>query len=329
MRVLVTGGAGYIGSHVARCLSENGYEVVVYDNLSRGHRQAAGVFPFVQGDVADSPLLTQTIRGWGIGAVVHLAADSLVGESVTNPQRYFHNNVAKGLSMLDTLLKESVRCFIFSSTAAVYGEPEVVPIPEEHPLRPTNPYGESKAFFETALRRYDQAYGLRYMSLRYFNAAGAHPAGDLGEDHEPETHLLPLVLQTALGIRDKITVFGDDYPTPDGTAVRDYIHVCDLAEAHVLALRALIDGCPSAVYNLGHSRGCSVLEVIRDAERVTGRSIPHEVGPRRSGDPAVLIASSERIKRELGWKPRFEDLSEIIETAWVWHRDHPNGYGEQ
>lgn len=320
MRILVTGGAGYIGSHVARSLAEAGFEPVVYDNLSRGHRQAAGPFPFVHGDVGDGALLEETVRRWGIGAAVHLAADSLVGESVADPRRYFENNVGRGLALLGTLLRCEVRRFILSSTAAVYGEPEQVPIPEDHPLRPTNPYGESKAFLETVLRRYDAAHGLRFVSLRYFNAAGAHPRGDLGEDHDPETHLVPIVLQAALGERDRVVVFGDDYPTPDGTAVRDYVHVCDLAEAHVLALRALLDGTPSAVYNLGNSRGHSVREVLETARRVTGRPIPHEVGPRRPGDPAVLVASSEKIRRELGWRPRYAGLETILATAWRWHR---------
>lgn len=320
MRILVIGGAGYIGSHVARSLVEAGFDVVVYDNLSRGHRRAVGDLPFVRGDVGDRSLLEEIVRRWGVAAAIHLAADSLVGESVADPRRYFANNVGQGLAMLDVLLRSGVRRFILSSTAAVYGEPERVPIPEDHPLRPTNPYGESKAFLETVLRRYDQAYGLRYASLRYFNAAGAHPRGDLGEDHDPETHLIPVVLQAALGLRDGVTVFGDDYPTPDGTAVRDYVHVCDLAEAHVLALRALLDGAPSAVYNLGNSRGYSVKEVLEAARRVTGRPIPHGVGPRRPGDPAVLVASSEKIREGLGWQPRYGDLDVIVATAWQWHR---------
>lgn len=327
MRILVTGGAGYIGSHVVRSLAGHGFDVIVYDNLSRGHRESVAQFPLVCGDIANRALLAETIEVWGVGAVVHLAADSVVGESVADPRRYFNNNVAQGLALLDTMLDSGVRYFIFSSTAAVYGEPETLPIPEDHPFRPTNPYGESKAFIETVLRRYDQAYGLRYASLRYFNAAGAHPDGDIGEDHEPETHLIPLILQVAQGVRDVVTVFGDDYPTPDGTAVRDYIHVCDLAEAHVLALHALLEGGVSCVYNLGNSRGYSVLEVIETARRVTGCTIPYTVGPRRQGDPAVLIASSDRARRHLGWSPRYSGLEAIIRTAWEWHRAHPRGYG--
>lgn len=326
MRILVTGGAGYIGSHVARGLAVAGFQVVIYDNLSRGHREAAGNMPFVCGSVGDGDLLRETLARWGIGAVVHLAADSLVGESVTDPRRYFENNAAQGLAMLDVLLDAGVRHFILSSTAAVYGEPGEVPIPEDHPLQPTNPYGESKAFLETVLRRYRDAYGLRYTSLRYFNAAGAHPQGDLGEDHEPETHLIPIVLRAALGQRAKVTVYGDDYPTPDGTAVRDYVHVCDLADAHVLALQALLEGAPGAVYNLGMSRGYSVLEVLEAARRVTGRNIPHEIGPRRPGDPAVLVASSAKIVRDLGWRPRFPGLEEIVASAWQWHLHHPSGF---
>ncbi len=320
MRVLVTGGAGYVGSHVARRLAEAGLGVVVYDNLSRGHPEFAAGLPLVRGDVGDQPLLEETVRRWGIGAVVHLAADSLVGESVADPRRYFANNVGQGLAMLEALLRCGVRLLVFSSSAAVYGDPREVPIPEEHPLQPTSPYGESKAFLEAVLRRYDQAYGLRYVSLRYFNAAGAHPDGDLGEDHNPETHLIPLALGVALGRSGRLTVHGGDYPTPDGTAVRDYVHVCDLAEAHLLALEALRAGAPSGVYNLGTGRGYSVLEVLAAARRVTGHPIPHEVGPRRPGDPAVLVASGERAARELGWRPRYAELDDIVATAWRWHR---------
>lgn len=331
MRVLVTGGAGYVGSHVARRLAEAGLEVVVYDNLSRGHPELAAGLPLVRGDVGDGRLLADTVRRFGVEAAVHLAADSLVGESVADPRRYFANNVVQGLAMLDTLLACGVRMLVFSSSAAVYGEPERVPIPEEHPLRPTSPYGESKAFLEAALRHYRRAYGLRYVSLRYFNAAGAHPRGDLGEDHRPETHLIPLALLVALGRRPALTVHGDDYPTPDGTAVRDYVHVCDLAEAHLLALEALRAGAAGGVYNLGTGRGHSVREVVEAARRMTGHPIPCTVGPRRPGDPAVLVASGERAERELGWRPR-HGLEEMVATAWRWHRrrhGRPGDAGER
>jgi len=375
--ILVAGGAGYIGSHVVRALQEAGYDLVVYDNLSRGHRQAVpdGI-PFVQGDIGDVETLGRTLRNFGVEAALHFAADSQVGESVSNPQRYFENNVGQGLTFLRTLLENGVKALVFSSTAAVYGEPESAPgrsgqpyLTEDHPLRPSNPYGESKAFFETVLKRYAAAYGLRSISLRYFNAAGAHASGDIGEDHNPESHLIPLVLKVALGQREKITVYGDDYPTPDGTPIRDYIHVEDLAWAHVLALRKLekaaskaggvrkleevaskaggekgtgrsagvlaSSGGPSAdhrdllyaAYNLSNGQGYSVLEVIEAARRVTGQPIPLERGPRRPGDPAILVASSERARHDLGWEPKHPTLEEIIASAWEWHRRHPHGYG--
>lgn len=361
--ILVAGGAGYIGSHVVRALQEAGYDLVVYDNLSRGHRQAVpdGV-PFVQGDIGDVETLGRTLRDFGVEAALHFAADSQVGESVSNPQRYFENNVGQGLAFLRTLLEHGVKALVFSSTAAVYGEPESAPgrsghpyLTEDHPLRPSNPYGESKAFFETVLKRYAAAYGLRSISLRYFNAAGAHTSGDIGEDHNPESHLIPLVLKVALGQREKVTVYGDDYPTPDGTPIRDYIHVEDLAWAHLLALRKLEKAAAVsrgakgagrsagvmasggsndeqrdflyAAYNLGNGQGYSVLEVIEAARRVTGQPIPLERGPRRPGDPAILVASSERARHDLGWEPKHPTLEEIIASAWEWHRRHPHGYG--
>jgi UDP-glucose 4-epimerase len=259
--------------------------------------------------------------------VVHLAADSLVGESMVKPARYCRNNLINGINLLDALIGRGVCCFIFSSTAAVYGEPQEVPITEDHPARPVNVYGATKLMLENVLDWYDRAYGLRYVSLRYFNAAGADESAAMGEDHDPETHLIPIVLQAALGLREKVTVFGDDYPTPDGTCIRDYIHVTDLAAAHALAVDALLSGRPSAVYNLGNERGHSVREVIDTARRVTGRDIPVETGFRREGDPAVLVAGSHKIQRELGWRPRYDDLETIIRTAWEWHRRHPGGYG--
>ncbi|MCR4418640.1 MAG: UDP-glucose 4-epimerase GalE [Clostridia bacterium] len=329
MRVLVTGGAGYIGSHTVKELLQEGYEVTVLDNLSRGHRAVARLLPgarFVWGDIDDRELVRELAQE--VEAVLHFAAFSLVGESVSNPALYYENNVQKGLSLLRAVCEAGVRYFVFSSTAAVYGEPQQVPIEEDHSLVPTNPYGATKLALEEALRWYGAAYGVRYISLRYFNAAGADPEGDLGEDHRPETHLIPLVLQAALGVRSEVTIFGTDYPTPDGTCVRDYVHVSDLAAAHVLALKALEEGHPSAVYNLGSGRGFSVREVIEAARRVTGRDFPVVEGPRRPGDPAVLVASSRRIRQEVGWSPRHGDLEAIIRTAWAWHRRYPQGYAE-
>jgi UDP-glucose-4-epimerase GalE len=326
MVILLTGGAGYIGSHTARQLSGQGFQVIIYDNFSSGHREAVKEFPIVAGDIADADMVRATITRYRIQAVIHFAADSLVAASVTNPARYFQNNVCKGLILFNQLVDQNVRYIILSSSAAVYGEPSVVPINEEHPLKPANPYGDTKCMLEKILQRYHEAYGLNYASLRYFNAAGAYPGGDIGEDHEPETHLIPTVLKAALGQIEKVSVFGRDYPTRDGTAVRDYVHVKDLAEAHVLALNALRHGMPSTAYNLGSEEGFSVLEVLRTATKITGKSIKYEVGPRRAGDPAVLVASSTKIKRELGWHPEHKTLAEIIGTAWKWHLSHPHGY---
>lgn len=330
MNVLVTGGAGYIGSHVVLELIKCGYRVTVLDNLSRGHREVAGVLDarFVWGDIADRELVGDIIKSDRIEAVLHFAAHSLVGESMASPELYYENNVVRALALLDTVREAGVPYFVFSSTAAVYGEPSEIPIREENPLIPTNTYGATKLAFEGALRWYSQAHGLRYVSLRYFNAAGAAAEGILGEDHRPETHLIPLVLQTALGERPDITIFGTDYPTPDGTCIRDYIHVTDLAAAHVLALEALKKGHPGGAFNLGNGQGFSVREVIEAARRVTGREIPVKEGPRRPGDPAVLVASSDKARHELGWNPELYDLETIIGTAWEWHRRHPEGYGK-
>lgn len=326
MNVLVTGGAGYIGSHAVRELVRRNHHVVVLDNLSKGHEAAVSGARLVRGDTSDRELLQELLAGDGIEAVLHFAASSLVGESVRSPSEYYRNNLVKGLSLLDSMVNAGVRSLVFSSTAAVYGEPREVPIPEEHGTVPTNPYGATKLALEGALRWYGEAYGLRYASLRYFNAAGADPAGDLGEDHDPETHLIPLVLRVALGLMPHLNVFGTDYPTPDGTCIRDYIHVSDLADAHVLALEALASGAASTVYNLGNGSGYSVLEVIRAAEEVVGKPIPVQYAARRSGDPAALVAGSEKIKRGLGWRPRFESLHTMIETAWRWHSSHPRGF---
>lgn len=326
MRIIVCGGAGYIGSHTVRELYRSGYEVLVLDNLIKGHREAIGDISLVEVDINDKPSLKQVFQKHKFAAVMHFAAYSLVGESVAEPALYYRNNVLGTLNLLEVMLAHGVKRIIFSSTAAVYGEPKEVPITEEHPTRPTNPYGATKLAVEEMLRWFDQAYGLKYISLRYFNACGADESGEIGEDHTPETHLIPLVLQTALGKLPEIRIFGTDYPTPDGTCIRDYIHVNDLAEAHILALEKLLADGQSAVYNLGNGNGFSVREVIRAAEEVVGKPIKVVEGERRPGDPAVLVASSERIKRELGWQPKYQGLKEIIETAWKWHQLHPNGY---
>jgi UDP-glucose 4-epimerase len=324
MRVLVTGGAGYIGSVLVEELLRDQHQVTVYDNLSKGHRQA--VMPgaeFVPADLLDRDRLKTALRQREIQAVIHMAADSLVGESVEHPSKYYRNNVVAGLTLLDAMREAEVNRIVFSSTAAVYGEPSRQPIEETDPTGPTNPYGETKLAFERALRWYSLAYGLRYTSLRYFNAAGA--TSRCGEQHHPETHLIPLVLQVAAGARSHVQVYGDDYPTRDGACVRDYIHVIDLARAHILALEKPDEG--NAIYNLGcGGDGYTVKEVIDCARAVTGQDIPLQVGPRRAGDPAVLIASSDLIKQELGWSPRFQNLEEIISSAWSWLQEHPNGY---
>lgn len=324
IKVLVTGGAGYIGSHTVRALERCGHRVVVYDNFSRGHRKAVEGFTVVEGDTADREKVFEVCEKYEIGAVMHFAAHSQVGESVEKPALYYTNNVIGGLTLLEAVRAAGVRHFVFSSSAAVYGEPESVPINEDHPLQPTNPYGETKVVIEKALRYYAQTYGLHSVSLRYFNAAGAAEAGTIGEDHDPETHLIPLVLQAVLGQREKVIVFGDDYPTADGTAVRDYIHVDDLAQAHLLALEGLFRGTVEAAYNLGNGTGYSVLEVIRVVEKVTRQKVPYEIGPRRDGDPAVLVASATKAERELGWRPIHTSLEAIVESAWRWHRK-PDG----
>lgn len=326
MRVLVTGGAGYIGSVVGEELIRAGHDVIAYDNLSKGHRSAVGKgITLVNGDVSDTSALTRALQEHEIGAVCHMAADSLVGESVTNPQRYYLTNVAGGLALLKSMLDAGVRQIIFSSTAAVYGEPQKQPIEETDPTNPTNPYGESKLAFERALSWYEKAYGLRCASLRYFNAAGA--TQHCGESHDPETHLIPIVLETAMGKRGYVEIYGDDYPTNDGTCVRDYIHVVDIARAHVLALEKLDE--QGGTFNLGSGgRGYSVLEIIEAARRLTRRDIPTRIVSRRRGDPAVLLASSEKAKRELNWTPSLQNVDSMIESAWLWMNRHPRGYSE-
>lgn len=328
MKVLVCGGAGYIGSHMVAELLENGEQVVVLDNLQKGHRDAVKAAKFYEGDLRDRAILDRVFKENSIDAVIDFAADSLVGESVGNPLKYFENNVGSTLSLLGAMKDYGVKYIVFSSTAATYGEPENVPIVEGDKTFPTNPYGESKLTVEKVLKWCDNAYGIKYTALRYFNAAGAHKDGSIGEDHDPETHLIPIILQVALGIRDRIMIFGDDYATPDGTCIRDYVHVADLASAHLLALRRLMKGEDSRIYNLGNGKGFSVKEVIEVARKVTGAEIKAEVAPRRAGDPAVLVASSEKAKKELGWNPKYDALDTIIETAWNWHKNHPKGYAK-
>jgi UDP-glucose 4-epimerase len=326
MNILVTGGAGYIGSIVTEELINQSDGAIVFDNLYYGHR--AAVHPgatFVEGDLADRAAVKSLFVTYDIDAVMHFASYTLVGESMEQPFMYLGDNVTNGLNLLQEAVAHGVRRFILSSTANLFDDPERMPIDEEERIVPGSPYGESKNILERMLYWLDRIYGFRYAALRYFNAAGASPSGERGEDHDPETHLIPLVLQVALGQRDKITIFGDDYPTRDGTCVRDYVHVTDLAQAHILALRALDEG--SRTYNLGNTHGATVKEVIETCRQVTGHPIPAEVGPRRPGDPAVLIASSAKIRRELCWKPRYPDLRTIVEHAWEWHRAHPQGYG--
>jgi UDP-glucose 4-epimerase len=337
MRVVVTGGAGYIGSVVADELLQAGHDVIVFDNLSRGHRQAVPKnADLVVDDLADRGALDALFRSRATDAVMHFAALIEAGESMKAPEQFFRNNTANALTLVEAMLGAGVKRLVFSSTAALYGNPERTPIEEEDSLRPTNAYGESKLLMERMLAWFHQIHGLRYASLRYFNAAGASRP-DKGEAHRPETHLIPRILQVALGRAEHANVFGTDYPTADGTCVRDYIHVSDLARAHLLALEALVDSTPLGdsaslgdsaplVYNLGNGQGFSVREVIEVARKVTGHPIPVIEGPRRAGDPAVLIASSEKIRRELGWQPKFGDLESIVDSAWQWHRSHPDGY---
>jgi UDP-glucose-4-epimerase GalE len=326
MRVLVTGGAGYIGSHAVRLLLARGHDVWIYDNLSAGHRAAVPADRLVVADLAEKERLDHALVVGRIEAVMHFAASALVGESVRDPARYYLNNTINTLYLLEALRRHGVGRFVFSSTCATYGVPQKVPITEDEKQEPINPYGNSKLAVERALADYAVAYDWGYASLRYFNAAGASPAGDIGEDHDPESHLIPIVLQAVQGLRPHVEVYGTDYPTPDGTCIRDYIHVDDLAEAHLLALEALAPG-KRLVYNLGTGSGHSVREVIRTAEEVTGRAVPVREGPRRPGDPPMLVAAADKVQRELGWRPRY-DLRAIVETAWNWQRSHPKGYDD-
>jgi UDP-glucose-4-epimerase GalE len=327
MRILVTGGAGYIGSHAVRLFLARGHDVWVYDNLELGHRAAVPGDRLIVGDLAERDRLDQALVAHRIEGVVHFAAFSLVGESVDHPGKYYQNNLVNTLNLMELMRRHGASRFVLSSTAATYGVPEQMPITEDAPQRPINPYGNGKLAVEHALADYAAAYGWGVATLRYFNACGASPEGGIGEDHDPETHLIPLVLQAVLGLRPAIRVFGTDYPTPDGTCIRDYIHVDDLAEAHLLALEKLGPGQVMR-YNLGTGRGHTVREVIRVAEEVTGRKVPVELGPRRTGDPPALVASAEKAARELGWRARYTDLRDVVRTAWDWHRTHPRGYDD-
>lgn len=328
MAILVTGGAGYIGSHTVAALLSQGKEVVVIDNLQSGHREAVLGGKFYEGDLRDKALLAKLFSENSIEAVIHFAANSLVGESMKAPVKYYDNNVYGTLCLLEAMDQADVRKIVFSSTAATYGEPEKVPIEESDPTRPTNVYGETKLTMERMMAWFDQVLGIKYVSLRYFNAAGAHEGGKIGEDHRPESHLIPLIIEAALGQRPSIQVFGDDYSTPDGTCVRDYIHVSDLADAHLRAVAHLLDGGSSDIFNLGNGQGFSVKQVIETVKSVTGRDFPVVISPRRSGDPAVLIASSDKARSVLGWQPSRDKLEDIIQSAWQWHENHPNGYND-
>ena len=329
MRLLILGGAGYIGSHTAVELLDRGHEVVIADNLITGYKQAVPKEAvFYQGDIRDYNFLNNLFKTEKIDAVIHFAAFSLVGESVTNPLKYYENNLYGTKVLLQAMIDNNVDKIVFSSTAATYGEPENIPILESDRTCPTNPYGETKLAMEKMMKWSANAYQLRYVSLRYFNACGAHKSGKLGEAHNPESHLIPLVLQVPNGKRESVSIYGTDYDTPDGTCIRDYIHVTDLAEAHILAVEYLMKGGESNVFNLGNGVGYSVREVIETARKVTGHPIPAVEIPRRAGDPARLVASGEKAKTVLGWEPKITSLEDIIRSAWVWHSTHPNGYNE-
>lgn len=321
MKIVVAGGAGYIGSHMVKQLVQAGHDVITLDNLSYGYRDAVKYGEFVEGDIGDADCLDKLFTNAGIDAVMHFAGFIQVGESVEKPSMYYHNNVINTHTLLDAMLRHSIKNFIFSSTAAIFGEPDYTPIDEKHPKQPINPYGHSKLMIEQVLEDYDTAYGLRSTCLRYFNAAGADPDGELGERHVPETHLIPLILQAASGRREDIKVFGDDYPTEDGTCVRDYIHINDLCTAHSLALEKMMRDDKSARYNLGNGKGFSVKEVIDVAKTVSGNDFKVTIEPRRAGDPAVLVADAVQARQELNWKPEFAELHDIVATAWKWETD--------
>ena len=325
MNVLVVGGAGYIGSHMVRILERAGHLPIVLDNLCDGHRDSVSGHKLIVGELADRALLDEVLTENRIDAVMHFAAFAKVGESVVDPAKYYVNNVMATLELLEAMRRHEIRKFVFSSTCATYGEPEQVPIRESEPQKPVNPYGFTKLVIERALDDYAQAYGFGFAALRYFNATGASPEGDIGEDHDPETHLIPIVLQVALGQRDHVTVFGDDYDTPDGTCIRDYIHVDDLGAAHLTALEKLEPG-KGIKLNLGTGNGYSVREVIDACRKISGKEIPEVMGQRRAGDPPRLVADSSAAARELGWTPTYQSVEEVVATAWAWHQSHPNGY---
>lgn len=329
-KILVTGGAGYVGSHIVRSLADSGRDVIVLDDLSLGHRAAVGRQPLVVSDFADRTTLDELLGGGDVEWIVHMAASCEVGESMADPAKYYANNVTRSLGLLDAAVAHGVKGLVFSSSAAVYGEPDSLPIEEEHPVRPTNPYGETKLVFERALRWHQRAHGLRYVALRYFNAAGAHPDGTIGEDHSPESHLVPRLLQSLRPGGEPVPIFGTDYPTEDGTCVRDYVHVLDLAQAHRLAVEAMEAGTIVAEsINLGNGAGFSVRQVVEMVEQVAGRRPPTTEAPRRPGDPARLVASHRRAVELLGWRPGLASLRRIVETAWDWHHEHPDGYAER
>ena len=324
--ILVTGGAGYIGSHTVRELRSRGYDVIVYDNLSTGHIESIGDALFVKGDLFDVELLKDTFKKYGVDSVIHFAAYSLVGESMINPLKYYKNNVSGTLCLLEAMTACDVKHLVFSSSAATYGDTGEDIITENSPQNPTSVYGMTKLMMERLMADFDRAYGMKYVALRYFNAAGAHADGDIGEDHNPESHLIPIIMQVLNGKREKLGIFGDDYPTFDGTCIRDYIHISDLADAHIKALESLRSEANSNFYNLGNGNGFSVKQVIETVAKVTGRNVNYEVVPRRAGDPAILVASSDKIRRELGFKPQFDSLEKIVASAWKWHSTHPDGY---
>lgn len=327
MAVLVTGGAGYIGSHAVLELTKKGYDVVVIDSLEKGHKEAVLGGKLYIGNLRDEEILKKVFTENNIEAVIHFAAYSLVGESVEKPEKYYENNLVSTMKLLNAMKDYGCKYIVFSSTAAVFGEPESIPICEDDNKNPTNTYGETKLSMEKMLKWYDVAYGIKSVALRYFNAAGADESGKIGEDHSPETHLIPLILSVALGKRESIKIYGDDYPTEDGTCIRDYIHVTDLANAHILATQYLKENNTSNYFNLGNGKGYSVKQIIDTAEKVTGIKINKEVTPRRKGDPAILIATSEKAQKVLGWKPEFNSIENIIESAWKFHKTHPNGFG--
>lgn len=330
MTIAVLGGAGYIGSHTVAQLVKAGQDVVVLDNLITGHKRAVDPKArFYQGDIRDYHFLSQVFSKEKIDGVIHFAAFSIVPESMKDPLKYFDNNTSGMITLLEAMNQFGIKKIVFSSTAATYGEPKQVPIHEDDPQVPTNPYGESKLAMEKIIKWADVAYGIKFVALRYFNVAGAMPDGSIGEDHHPETHLIPIILQAAAGTRDGLQIFGDDYSTKDGTNVRDYVHVVDLADAHILAMKYLSEGNDSNAFNLGSATGFSNLEILNAARKVTGQPIPAKIGPRRPGDPSTLIAASDKARTILGWKPKFDDVEQVIATAWNWHQTHPEGFGDK